>query len=168
MSSTYFLTATRFVILVLAQVLVFNQLNLSTAVIPYVYLLYLVWFPFKEQRLFFIVSAFLLGLSIDVFSNSGGVHAAATVTAAYARPFILKLILGISYENQNLKLKDITAYQKVAFVAVLVSCHHLVLFFLEIFNLRLWGYTLTKVLFSVIFTSLLSLLILYLFSSRKK
>lgn len=168
MNNNYLVTALRFVVLLVAQVLIFNRISLTTGVIPYIYVSYLVLFPFKEQRIFFVVSAFFLGLSVDMFSNSGGVHAAAMVTAAYARLYLLKLILGISYENQNLKWKDITPYQKFSLILAVVACHHLVLFFLEIFNLNLLSYTLTKTLLSVIFTTLASGLIIYIFSGRKK
>lgn len=168
MNNIYLNTAFRFLALLTAQILFFNQISITIGVIPYVYVVFLVLFPFKEQRLFFMLSAFLLGLSVDMFSNSGGVHAAAMVTAAYLRLPVLKLILGISYENQNLKWRDITPYQKLSVLLTIVFCHHLVLFFLEIFNLQLLVYTLTKTLFSVIFTTIVGGLLIYLFTGRKK
>ena len=80
----------RFIALVLIQALVLNHINFLGYINPYIYILFIILFPIKNNRILFIFLAFLLGLSIDLFLDSGGVHAAASVTISYIRPVILK------------------------------------------------------------------------------
>ncbi|MDT8414296.1 MAG: rod shape-determining protein MreD [Flavobacteriaceae bacterium] len=168
MSNNSFLIGIRFLVLLLLQVLIFNKLNLSIAVTPYVYVIYFILFPIKEKRVSFLFTSFLLGLAIDMFMNSGGIHAAASVTTAYFRPAILKAVFGISYETQSLKFRQATGYQKVIIVLLLTLIHHSVLFFLETFNLNLFLFTLTKVFLTAIFTTVLSILLIHLFRPSTK
>ena len=68
---------TRFIILVLIQVLVLININFLGYINPYIYILFIILFPIKNNRLLFIFLSFLLGLTVDLFLDSGGVHAAA-------------------------------------------------------------------------------------------
>jgi len=74
-----------FILLVLLQVLVFSNMRIG-AYVPYVYVLFILIFPIKSDRSIFLFSSFLLGLSLDFFFSSGGVHAAACTIIAYIRP----------------------------------------------------------------------------------
>jgi hypothetical protein len=59
---------------------------------------------------------------MDVFSNSGGVHAAC-VTLAYFRPYIFKFAFGISYEYQTIKLNDVLTPERFSFISNNSSFH---------------------------------------------
>ena len=74
-----------FVILVFLQVTVFNNIGYLGYINPMVYLLFVVLYPYRENRIPFLFAAFLIGLSVDIFSNTGGIHAASTVFVAYIR-----------------------------------------------------------------------------------
>ncbi len=82
----------RFVLLVLFQVLVFNNIQLGGYLNPYIYVLFLLLMPFETPRWLLLVAAFTLGISIDVFSNTLGIHTSATVFMAFIRPFVLDFI----------------------------------------------------------------------------
>ncbi|NJK85385.1 MAG: hypothetical protein HC906_04860 [Bacteroidales bacterium] len=56
----------RFIILVLLQVFVFNNIHLSGFIVPYIYILFILLLPFETPGWLLLVSAFLLGFSIDV------------------------------------------------------------------------------------------------------
>src|SRR5690554_1934845 len=81
-----------FLMLALAQVLIFNQIHFGGYITPFVYILFIMLLPLHSPRYLLMISGFLLGLTIDVFSNTLGMHAAATVFIAYVRPFILRSI----------------------------------------------------------------------------
>ena len=70
----------RFIVLVLAQALVLNNINFLGYINPYIYILFIILFPIKNNRMLFVFLGFLLGLSVDLFLDSGGVHAAASVS----------------------------------------------------------------------------------------
>ena len=96
----------RFIILVLFQVLVLNNINFLGYINPYIYILFIILFPIINNRLLFIFLGFFVGLSVDLFLDSGGVHAAACVTIAYIRPVILKFAFGMAYEHQTVKFSS--------------------------------------------------------------
>ena len=159
MNNAVSLNIIRFIVLVLVQVLVFNKINFSGYINPYIYILFIALYPIKNNRLLFIFLSFLLGLSIDLFSDSGGVHAAASVAIAYARPVFLKFSFGAIYEHQTVKFGNTDIGQRFTYLSLLILIHHLILFSLEIFNSSKILLILKKSLFSSIFTLILCLLI---------
>ena len=50
--------------------------------------------------------AFLLGLSVDILTDAGGINAAACVTIAYIRPVILKFSFGSISDYQTIKFEQ--------------------------------------------------------------
>jgi len=160
-SNYYFINVIRFALLILVQVLVFNRLNFFGFINPMVYILFLYWYPIKQHRATFIMIGFLLGLSIDFFSDTMAINAASTVTIAYLRPAIIRFVFGVNYEFQNFKLGNATYVQQFAFLTLLIVVHHLVFFTLEIFSFA----NLLLILKKVVSISLASLLICLLFSS---
>lgn len=167
-SNPYLVNVIRFTLLILVQVLVFNRLNFFGFINPMVYILFLYWFPIKENRPTFIGLSFLLGFFIDFFSDTMALHAAATVTIAYLRPAIMRFVFGVSYEFQSFRLSNTTKAQQITFLALLIIVHHLVFFSLEIFNLANVLLTLKKVLATGLFTLVLCLLFSSLFSVKRQ
>jgi len=158
----------RFVILLLLQVLLLSYVNFMGYINPYPYILFVLLFPVKNNRMLFILLSFLLGLSIDMFLDSGGIHAAATVTIAFLRPAALKFSFGAVYEHQTVKFSTADFGQRITYIAILTGIHHLILFSLEIFNFYKILLILQNTLFSSIFTILISLLITIIFNGTNK
>ncbi len=133
-----------------------------------VYILFLYWYPIKENRATFIGLSFLLGLSIDLFSDTMALHSAATITIAYLRPAIMRFVFGINYEFQSFKLSNTTKAQQFTFLALLILVHHSVYFSLEIFSIANLFLIVKRVL-SIGFASIvLCLLFSSLFSVNKE
>jgi len=168
MNSIFSTNIVRFIILVLVQVLVLNNINFLGYINPYIYILFIILYPIKNNRLLFIFLGFLLGLAVDLFLDSGGVHAAACVTIAYVRPVILKFAFGMTYEHQTVKFSVTEFGQRITYFSIITLIHHLILFSLEIFNISKIILILKKSFFSSIFTILLCLLITILFSRKNK
>ncbi|WP_339706896.1 rod shape-determining protein MreD [uncultured Kriegella sp.] len=167
-SNYYFLNIIRFTLLVLVQVLVFNRLNFFGYINPMVYILFLYWYPIKENRSAFIALSFLLGLSIDFFSDTLALNAASTVTIAYVRPTIMRFVFGVNFEFQSFKLSSTTKAQQITFLALLIIVHHLVFFSLEIFSLENFLLVLKKTVSIGLATLILCLLFGSLFSASKE
>jgi len=168
MNNAVSINIARFITLILAQVLVFNNINFLGYINPYIYILFIMLFPIKNNRLLFLSLSFLLGLTVDLFSDSGGVHAAACVTIAYIRPVLLKFSFGMIYEHQTIKFSSTDFGQRLTYYSIIIFIHHLILFSLEIFNSSKIILILKKSLFSSIFTLILCLLITILFSKKPK
>ncbi|APY01153.1 rod shape-determining protein MreD [Lacinutrix venerupis] len=158
----------RFVILLLLQVLLLSHVNFMGYINPYPYILFILLFPIKNNRMLFILLSFLLGLFIDMFLDSGGIHAAASVTIAFIRPAALKFSFGALYDHQAIKFNQVDFGQRFIYISILTLIHHFILFSLEIFNFSKIILVLQNTLFSSIFTILLSILITIIFSGTNK
>ena len=156
----------RFIFLVFLQVLILNNINFLGYVNPYVYIYFILMFPLDGNKALLIFLSFLLGLSVDIFEDSGGVHAAACVVIAYLRPLALKFSFGVSYEYNTVKIKKADPLERLTYIVVLVLIHHFTLFAMEILSFNHILLLLKSTLFSGIFTILLILCSLILFSRK--
>lgn len=167
MNSVISIHTIRFIVLVFTQALIFNHINFLGYINPYPYLLFILFYPVKNNRMLFIFLSFLLGLTVDMFLDTGGIHAAASVLVAYARPVFLKSSFGMIYEHQTIKFNAVEFGSKLTYIAFLTVIHHIVLFSLEIFSASKIILILQKALFSSIFTILLCVLLTVIFSRNK-
>ncbi len=168
MNNSLVLNITRFIILMAIQVYIFNNVNLFGYINPYPYVLFLLVFPFTANRSVYILIAFITGITIDMFGNSGGIHATACLFLAYLRPYALRFAFGVSYEYNTIKLSKAGFYERFIFITVMVLIHHFILFSLEVFNISNILHTLNKTLITSIFTVILCITFNTLFSGRRE
>ncbi|MDO5607234.1 MAG: rod shape-determining protein MreD [Capnocytophaga sp.] len=157
-----------FIVLVLAQVLVFNHINFLGYVNPMIYLLFIIEAPFHQNKIPTLLSAFAIGLAVDLLSDTGGIHAASSVFAAYVRPLALNVAFGKNFETQTLHLSQYPIGKVFTYVAILVVLHHTLFYFLEIFNFNHFFNTFAKIGITSVFTILLCMVLIFVFSSKKK
>lgn len=167
MSSAVILNIIRFILLILAQVALFNKINLFGFVNPYPYILFILLYPVNGNKNGLLLASFLLGITMDMFSNSGGVHAAACVTLAYLRPSFFKFSFGLSYEYQTVKINERLTPERFSFILISILTHHIILFLLEIFRFSFFWNILLRTILSTIFTLLLCIILIYLFKPSK-
>ena len=158
----------RLISLLLVQVIICNHINFLGYINPYIYIVFIFLFPIRDNRLVLLLISFLLGMLVDLFSDSGGVNAAAALCLAYTRPIILKSSFGMLYEHQSIKFSSTELGSLITYITIGTLLHHLILFSLEIFNVSNILLILKKTLFSSIFTIILSVLIIILFSRNRK
>lgn len=164
--STYFINSIRFVLLVLIQVFILSHFKVFGYVSPYIYPLFIILLPFNIGSIQKLFLAFLVGICLDIFEDSGGIHAAATLTMAYLRPLLLHNAFGLSYDYQTLKFYDAPLKARLVYISLMVLIHHTILFALEIFSIEHTIYMLEKIIYSSIFSILLIIITLNLI--RKK
>jgi len=148
----------RFIFLVLAQVLVLNNIQFLGYINPYLYILFILALPVQAPRWMTLLLAFALGLTIDIFSNTGGMHASASVLVAFSRSGIIKLFTSIEEGNNptpSFYTFGVSAYIK--YVVSLVLIHHTTLFILEAFSFANFWITLVKIILSSFVTILMIL-----------
>lgn len=142
-----------FIVLVLLQVLIFNQVHFSGYVNPYIYVLFILLLPLSTPRYLLLLSGFLIGLTVDVFSDSPGMHTAATVFIAFVRPGIIRAI-SVREEDRHdypgLKQNKFSWF--LYYTSLMVVLHHAVLFYLEYFTFSHFFITLLRVLLSSLFS----------------
>lgn len=158
----------QFIGLVLLQVLILNNIHLSGYINPYVYILYIMLLPTSYNRTTILLNAFAIGLAIDMFQSTGGLHAAASVFLAYFRPYILRLIStqgGAEFERADMKSIGLGAF--VTYAAIATVLHHFILFFVEAFRFSELFPTLLRTIVSTVF-SVLIIIILQFLTNRSR
>ncbi len=137
------------------QVLLFRNLALFHYGFCFVYVATILLLPFDASPVAVLLTGFGVGLLVDIFYNTPGLHAAATVVTAYVRPFTIRLLMPQrGYEERNEPLiSELGLAWFLMYTALLVFVHHLVVFFVEASNWTLWLPTLGKALASTVFTT---------------
>jgi len=149
----------RFLILVLIQVFIFNNIHLTSyGVVPVVYILYIILLPFETPKWLVMLLAFAMGLSIDIFSDTMGLNAAASVLIAFIRPGLLNYLsprdgyeIGsfprVYYQGINWFLK---------YTVTLVLAHQIFYYLLEAFGFdSIW-----VIFYKIFIASLISLILI--------
>ena len=146
--------ALRFFFLVVLQLLVLNNVQWSGYLNPYLYVLFILMLPFETPRWLLLILSFLLGFTIDVFSNTWGMHAAACVFTGFIRPYLLKLVSPREgYDNAARPIiRDFGIEWVVKYSLILIFIHHFVLFYIEVFRFSLFFHTFIRVVLSTLFT----------------
>lgn len=156
-----------FIGLALVQVLLFNNICLFGLATPFVYVYFLLVLDRDIDHNMLMLIAFFLGLVIDIFSNTPGVNAGASVLIAFIRPGILRLFSPRGeYENFEPGIYTLGGGAFVRYAIILVLLHHATLFFLEAFSLVNVGYLLLRILCSALLSMMLVMAIEYVRHKR--
>ena len=156
--------------LVAFQVLVLNNLGISYYINPYIYPLFLLMLPFSTPTWALMLIGFFLGLTVDFFSNTSGMHAAATVFMAFIQPTVMRLTTSKTAletdDRPNVRSLGLNWF--LTYASILLLVHHFIYFLLEIFSLHNLFSTLSKTIISAAVSLLFATLIAYLYSPEKK
>jgi rod shape-determining protein MreD len=150
-----------FILLVLLQVLLFNNIQFSGYVNPYVYIMFILLLPVEIPSWLLLILSFGTGMIIDFYSGSPGMHSFSSVLAGFIRPYVLRFISPRDgYEpgaNPSMLIYGFRWFLLYTLTMVLV--HHTALFYIEIFRFTDFFRTLLRVLLSSLFTIVFVLII---------
>ena len=148
----------RFLILAFLQVFIFNNIHITSyGIIPAVYIIYIIILPFETPKWMVLILAFLIGLSIDIFSDSLGLNTSASVLIAFVRPWILNsLSPRDGYETGSFPR---VYYQGinwfVSYAAIMVIVHQIIYYLLDSFSFE----NFIIIIFKIVIGTLISLVI---------
>ncbi|GIZ09093.1 rod shape-determining protein MreD [Flavobacterium sp. UMI-01] len=168
MNSTLLVNVFRFILLLAVQIVIFNNMTFLGFIMPLPYLLFILLYPVNGNKSGLLLASFLLGLTMDFFSNSGGIHATACLVLANFRPYIFKFSFGVSYEYQTIKINDSLTPERFSFLLLAVLIHHTTMFILEAFQVSFLWDILLRTLLSTIFTIISCIIIIYLIKPTKR
>jgi hypothetical protein len=168
MNSIALVNIFRFVLLLAVQILVFNNMDFWGYVSAFPYILFIILYPVNGNKYGLLLSSFFLGIIMDLFCNSGGVHATACLLLAYFRPAFFKFSFGLSYEYQTVKLNDVLTPERFTFILLSVITHNFTLFILESFQISFILDVLLRTLLSTIFTTISCIILIYLIKPNKR
>jgi len=170
MSRVLIFNLIRFAVLVLLQAFLLKNISLYNLSVPYLYILFILLLPFETPNLLLFLLSFVLGITIDAFYDTPGLHAAACVVLAFVRVLFISITVqkdGFDNEPEP-TLGNMGFRWFFTYAAVLILFHHFFLFNLEVFRLSELQYTLLRFLSSSVFTLFLVLISSFLFYRRKE
>lgn len=159
-----------FLIYLVLQVVLMENVVLFDVAFCFLYVGFLLMLPFEAGTIRLMLMGLAMGLCVDIFYNSFGIHAAASVFIMYIRPYVVSAIAprGGYETGMTPKLKVMGIEWFSAYSLILIFLHHLLLFFIEAGGFEMFFYTLIKVIASTLFTFVVILIIQYLFYSSKR
>ncbi len=160
----------RFIALVLLQVLIVQNIRLGSYIILFPYVLFILLLPFETPKLAVLAIAFVTGISIDIFYDTAGLHAATCTLIGFLRYYILKLLAPREGYDAGLtpSIDSMGAIWFMTYAGLIIFIHHLFFFYLEIFRFSEFFSTLLRVFLSSIGTFALVYVIQFLFYSPRK
>jgi len=150
-----------FILLIVLQVLLFNNIQFSGYVNPYIYIMFVLLLPVEIPSWLLLLLSFVMGLILDFFSGSPGMHSSATVLTGFVRPFILRVISPRDgYEARSEPSMMAYGFRWfLIYTVLIVLVHHTALFYIEVFRFADFFRTMLRVLLSSLFTVTFILLI---------
>jgi len=160
----------RFFVLLLLQVLVFSNINVNGYIYPAFYVYFILLLPFETAGWLLLILSFLMGLGVDVFTNSLGINAAASVFTAFLRPGLIRMLKSKKEYEPGISpgIKDLGFRWFFFYALILISLHHSALFFIEAFSFKDILQTGNRIIASSTATLILVLLLQFLFYKQDK
>ncbi len=169
MSRVVILQIVSFFIYLLYQVLILQNVVLFHTAFCFLYIAYLLVLPVETNPLTLMGIGFIMGLSVDMFYDSLGLHAFACVLIMYIRNYWLNNLTPQggydSNDTPSLALNGLQWF--MVYATPMVFIHHSVLFFAEAGGFGMFWFTLWKIFTSTLFTLLVILIAQFLFPSRR-
>lgn len=162
--------ALRLLGLLVADIFLVSRLEIGIYFVPHIYFLGLLLMPVRTSKAVMLILAFFVGLAMDLFLNTGGIHAAASTLLAFIRIFTLRFYLAPEDEDNNISpgLYTFGTRKYLIYSSVLILIHQLAFFSLEVFNPGSILLILKKTLASSILNIVLLVLIQMLFMKPAK
>lgn len=143
--------------MILAQVIIFNNLCLFNIAIPIVFIYFIIKLPVTLSTNWTLTLSFIIGLIIDIFSNTHGMNALSCTIIAMMRRSILRLYFpredDLTNPEPSIRSLGIGVYAKYSFTIILLYCT--LIFVIESFSIFNWGILLARIFASTILTFLL-------------
>jgi hypothetical protein len=152
------------ILTVLTQVLIFSRIEPGYGTYVMIYPLFLMVIPFRIKTINLLFISFFLGLSIDYFMNTYGLHAASLTFAAYIRPMLFNVIApNEEYVRGDDSGKYTNKFRFFIILFLLILIHHVWFFIIESFNLGEFFFTLIRIGLSTMISTIIAFIIFLLF-----
>ena len=143
----------RYVLVMLLQVLLFDQLQLLGVCHPYIYILCLLMMPITLPHSADMIIGAVVGLIMDIFCNSLGVHTASCIFIMFIRPYLIGAIVNDKDRlNEQITLRTLGMEALLKYVVILVLAHHLMVFLLAAWSWSHIGFVLMETIVSSLIT----------------
>lgn len=147
-----------FLLLLVLQEFVFDNINLGGVVNPYIYIMFVILLPLDIPGWSLLLLGFGTGAAVDFMAGTAGLHTIASTWLAFARPTVVGLLLGkdLVYEGGIPTVGRVGTAKFLRYITVMVLLFNVPFFLLEDLSGALWLITLR-----IVFSSAFSVGIIY-------
>jgi hypothetical protein len=119
------------ILFIILQVIWFNHILLFGRYTPIVYIYPILLLSLEKNETFNLLFAFVLGISVDLLSNTGGVFAATAVAIAYFRKIYFLIIKNPSQNLESIQINKISSLQRITYYFIFIIFSQLLIYLLE-------------------------------------
>lgn len=157
-----------FIALFVIQLPLLYRITLGDRAFGFFYIGFLILLPYRISRSYLLVTGFLIGLVVDVFSNTPGIHAGACVFIMYLRDLWLRIVIDDTEELTNINHISLKKTGFIFYAFPLVFVHHLIIFLVENGGLYLFGLLISKTILSALFSFTIIFVLNYLIVPKSR
>ncbi len=160
----------RFFILILVQVFMLKNTITYGLNVPYLYILFILLLPFETPNWLLFLLAFTMGISIDLFNDTLGLHAISCTILALFRILLISItVQKDNYDHDPEPSLGLMGFRWFfLYVLILTFIHHFFLLNIEVFRISETSTTLIRVILSSLFTVVLIFVSELLFFKKKQ
>ena len=148
----------QFLLLLLLQSFLLNNINFFGFINPNLYLLFVIVYRLDGNSTYLIILSFILGILLDLLTQGSGGHTIASLTIAFLRSFIIRFSFGVNYDVPMGMIKGSPLSQRLLYVLLIIFIHHMVLYSVIYFN---YG-NIIAIIKNTLFTSLFTFILVYI------
>ena len=154
----------------LVQVLIFKNLVLFGTAFCFLYLMYIIMLPMEVKTIPTLLISFVLGIGVDMFYDTMGIHTSALLLVGFLRSRWLKILVPAGSYDEDLQptLVNMGLQWFISYSVPLVLIHHVVFFYVESLGTGLFFDSLQKIVASIIFVTIMSIIVQLLFYRRRR
>tara|TARA_Y200000002_G_scaffold58596_1_gene43867 strand:+ start:106 stop:612 length:507 start_codon:yes stop_codon:yes gene_type:complete len=148
----------QFLLLLLLQSFLLNNINFFGFINPNLYLLFVIVYRLDGNSTYLIILSFILGILLDLLTQGSGGHTIASLTIAFLRSFIIRFSFGVNYDVPMGMIKGSPLSQRLLYLLLIIFIHHMVLYSVIYFN---YG-NIIAIIKNTLFTSLFTFILVYI------
>ncbi|MCH3924603.1 MAG: rod shape-determining protein MreD [Bacteroidales bacterium] len=169
MSKNIISSIIQFIILAVVQIFILDNINLFGYINPMLYIWFIIMLPYNTPKWLVLISSFLMGISIDVFSADIGVNATCSVLIGFLRPILLSIFSGNIDKDSSIRpsISTLGFLNFLLYSLIIVFIHHSLYFIIETFSFKEFLQVLLRISLSTIVTMLFILLLDTIFYHKK-
>ena len=171
--SNYRVNIIRAFLLLLVQILILNFVKITWFSIPFievfVYPLIIFLLPLRIPATLLVLTGFTIGLIVDIFLNTPGVHSGAGAFTGLIRPYVINFLTPRGGYKVNISptIATINLRWFLLYAAIMVSLHCFAVSLIDIFQLKLLHYILIRTLLSAIISYVVIMIIMIVFDPKE-
>ena len=157
MNQEYLKITSSFLIIILLQVIVFNNMDLFNIINPSFYLLIFILYRTNFDKTLLILLGFFTGLIIDLTSQTYGCHTISTITICFLKSELESYFFGVNSNLPRAMISGTILTSRLSFFLSIIFIHQLIYFSLIFFSFSF----IDSIIFYTLLNSIITFIVIW-------